>query len=154
MPEFLATQGGWGWALAGLVMIGLEMLAPGMFLLWLGLAALVTALLVGLFGLGWQTASLAFAALALASVVLGRRLSTRRQDEPDTAEHLNTPTRRLIGQVLTLDRPLIGGEGQVKVGDSVWRVTGPDMVAGAKVRIARIDGASLVVEPAQQALRT
>jgi membrane protein implicated in regulation of membrane protease activity len=146
MLEFFANQGGWGWALAGIVLVGLEMFAPGMFLIWLGLAAFLTALLVGLFSLGWQASALAFAILAVASVVTGRKLSRPDRDLPDGARHLNARGQQLIGQSFRLDRPLLNGEGQLKVGDSVWRITGPDMVAGANVKVLRVDGATLVVE--------
>jgi membrane protein implicated in regulation of membrane protease activity len=146
MFEFLANQGGWGWALAGIVLVGLEMFAPGMFLIWLGLAAFATGLLVGLFGIGWQASAVAFAILALASVFLGRRLSRPDRDLPDGARHLNARGQQLIGQSFRLDRPLLDGEGQLRIGDSVWRVTGPDMVAGASVKVIRVDGATLVVE--------
>ena len=40
--------GPWGWVILGLVLIGGEVLAPGIFLLWLGLAALLTGAVVGL----------------------------------------------------------------------------------------------------------
>jgi membrane protein implicated in regulation of membrane protease activity len=146
MLEFFANQGGWGWALAGIILVGLEMFAPGMFLIWLGLAAFLTSLLVGLFGLGWQASALAFAILAVASVVTGRRLSRTGRDLPEGARHLNARGQQLIGQSFRLDRPLMNGEGQLKIGDSVWRITGPDMVAGANVKVMRVDGATLVVE--------
>ena len=72
MLDWFGSLGGWSWVVLGLVLIGGEMLAPGVFLIWLGLAALLTGVVVGAFGIGWQAAALVFAALSLASVLAGR----------------------------------------------------------------------------------
>ena len=47
-----------------------------------------------------------------------------------------------------LDTPILGGQGRVKLGDGSWTVTGPDMAAGSRVRVAAISGNELRVEPA------
>jgi membrane protein implicated in regulation of membrane protease activity len=50
--------------------------------------------------------------------------------------------------VITLDAPILAGRGRVRLGDGSWTVVGPDMVAGARVRVAAVDGTELRVEPA------
>ncbi|MGL4729500.1 MAG: NfeD family protein [Bosea sp. (in: a-proteobacteria)] len=144
MMSFLLS--GWGWFLISFALMALEMLAPGVFLVWLGIAAFITGVLVQAFGIGWQASALVFAVLAVASVLIGRRISRSGRDTPEPSAHLNTRAQTLIGQSFRLDRPLLNGEGQIKIGDSVWRITGPDMVAGASVRVLRIDGATLIVD--------
>lgn len=144
---WIASLGGWGWLILGLVLIGAELLAPGIFLLWLGLAALVTGAVIGLTGMACQGALLVFAALSLASVLAGRAL-TRRSDEPDTASGLNDRGRQLVGKVFKLEATMAGGEGRIRVGDSSWRVTGPELLAGTEVRVVRVEGATLVVDKA------
>jgi membrane protein implicated in regulation of membrane protease activity len=148
MLGWFASLGGWGWVVIGLVLIGSELMAPGIFLIWLGLAALLTGLVVGLFDLGWQSASLVFAGLAIASVIAGRLLTRRRSDEPDLAQGLNDRGRQLIGKVYRLEATMTGGEGRIRVGDSSWRITGPELLAGTEVRVVRVEGATLVVEKA------
>lgn len=148
MIELFKSVGGWGWILIGLLLVGLEMLAPGLFLIWLGLAAILTGIVDALVGLSWQAAWLLFALLSVASVLLGRHLTRRQHDVPDPAEDLNVRGHALVGKNFRLDRPLLNGEGQLKVGDSVWRIVGPDMVAGATVRVTGIEGATLRVEAA------
>ena len=64
MAGVLQSLGPWSWVVLGLVLMGLELLAPGVFLIWLGLAAVLTGLLDAALGLSWQTAWLVFAALA------------------------------------------------------------------------------------------
>lgn len=148
MLDWFASFGGWAWIVLGLVLVGGEMLAPGVFLLWLGLAALLTGAVVGLTGLAWQGALLVFAALAVASVLLGRVVTRHRSDEPDTASGLNDRGRQLIGKVFKLEATMTGGEGRIRVGDSSWRITGPELLAGTEIRVVRVDGATLVVEKA------
>lgn len=148
MFGIFAGIGGWSWVLFGLLLMALEMLAPGFFFIWLGLAAFCTGVLDLAFGLSWQVAWLIFAALSVGSVLLGRHLTRHRGDVPDPAETLNVRGHKLIGRTFRLDRPLLNGEGQLKIGDSVWRIVGPDMVAGATVKVVAIEGATLTVEPA------
>ena len=148
MPDWLAMHNGWLWAILGLLLIGGEMLAPGVFLIWLGLAALVTGAVVGIVGLGWQAACIVFAILAIACVAVGRLLTRRRAEEPDAATGLNDRGRQLIGKVFRLEATMTGGEGRIRVGDSSWRIIGPELLAGSEVRVVRVEGATLVVEKA------
>ncbi|AZO79981.1 MULTISPECIES: NfeD family protein [unclassified Bosea (in: a-proteobacteria)] len=148
MLDWFASLGGWAWVVLGLVLIGGEMLAPGVFLLWFGLAALLTGIVVGLTGVAWQGALLVFAVLAVASVLAGRAITRRRGEEPDAASGLNDRGRQLIGKVFKLEATMAGGEGRIRVGDSSWRVTGPELLAGTEIRVVRVEGATLVVEKA------
>ena len=146
----LDALGPWAWIVLGLVLIGLEMLAPGVFLLWLGLAALVTGILAGLIGLSWQAAWLAFAGLSVAAVLAGRAVTRRGDSEVVEPGGLNRRGHDLVGRDFVLDTPLRGGEGRLKIGDGSWRILGPDAPAGTRIRVLRVDGASLVVEPSER----
>jgi membrane protein implicated in regulation of membrane protease activity len=148
MINAVLSLGGWSWVILGLLLIGGEMLTPGIFLIWLGVAALATGVLVGLAGIGWQTAALVFAGLCIVSVLAGRRLTRRRDQEPDAASGLNDRGRQLIGKTFRLEATMTGGEGRIRVGDSSWRVVGPELLAGSEVRVIRVDGATLLVEKA------
>jgi hypothetical protein len=147
MIDGLAALGNWNWLIAGLILIGVEMLAPGVFMLWLGLAAFLVGLLSFAVEMSWQLQLLAFAAFALAAVPLYRRLG-RRQLEDTDQPFLNRRADALVGQVFTLEQPIVDGAGTVRVGDTVWRVAGPDTPAGNRVRIVTADGAALRVDPA------
>jgi membrane protein implicated in regulation of membrane protease activity len=146
----LDALGPWAWVILGLALIGLEMIAPGVFLLWLGLAALATGLASWLFGLSWQVAWLAFAALSLAAVALGRAVTKRTDSEMTEGGGLNRRGSDLVGRDFVLEAPITGGVGRLRVGDSSWRIEGPDAAAGARVRVVRVDGATLAVRPADQ----
>jgi membrane protein implicated in regulation of membrane protease activity len=138
--------GAWAWIILGVVLIGIELVAPGAFFLWLGLAAIVTGLIDAVFGLSWQASALLFALLSVAAVILGRAVSRSRTQEEPQAEMLNRRGQSLVGRVFTLEAPIKDGEGRIRVDDSSWRVTGADRFAGAKVRVVRIEGSTLVVD--------
>jgi len=141
----IQALGAWSWILLGLVLAGLELISPGVFLIWLGLAAILTGLADGAADLSWQASTLLFAALSVAAVLAGRAIS-RPALQNDDASALNRRGEALVGRTFTLEAPIAGGEGRVRVGDSSWRITGPDTPAGSAVRVVRVDGSTLVVE--------
>lgn len=138
--------GAWAWIILGVLLIGVELLAPGAFFLWLGLAAIVTGVLDAVLGLSWQTSALLFALLCVAAVILGRFVTRSKTQAEPQADMLNQRGQSLVGRVFTLEAPIKDGEGRIRVDDSSWRVTGADRFAGAKVRVVRIDGSTLVVD--------
>jgi membrane protein implicated in regulation of membrane protease activity len=141
------TLGYWDWFIAAAVLLLLEVMAPGTFMLWLGLSAL----LVGLISLGidwsWQYQFLAFAVFAMAAIPLWRRIGARAR-APTDQPFLNRRTDAFIGRVFTLEKPIVGGNGTIGIGDTVWRISGPDCPSGSRVKVAAVDGSTLRVEPA------
>lgn len=129
----------WAWIVAGLVLMGAELALPGIFLIWLGLAALLTGLVAALAPLPWQAQALLFAALSVAAVVLASRLDRRH------VAVLNRADRGLIGREGLLSEPIRDGAGRIRFDDTLWRVTGPDLPAGARVRVTGLDGTVLRV---------
>jgi hypothetical protein len=144
----LTIQGPWLWVLAGIALMALEMLIPGAFLLWIGAAGVATGLTMLALGIGWQVGVLVFAVLAFAGVFLGRWIAARGGDDTEVANGLNHPAKRLMGRTLRLAEALDRGEGTVKVDDTLWKVRGPDLAAGAVVKVVAVEGATLVVTPA------
>jgi membrane protein implicated in regulation of membrane protease activity len=143
MAGMFFTLGTWNWLIFGVVLMALELLAPGVFLFWLGLAALLVGLVSFAIDPSWQMQILMFAIFAAAAVPLWRRvaLSNKAASNP----FLNKRADALVGRVFTLEKPIIDGSGTVRIDDTVWRVAGPDAPAGSRVRIVQADGASLTV---------
>lgn len=138
----------WGWLSLGLVLMALEALvAPGSYLIWIGLAAFLMAGLSVLFTFSWGMELIVFGVLTLVCALIGWRIYGGAKT-PDTADDLNDPASALLGRVVTLSSPIVHGYGQAKVGDSYWRVRGADLPEGADVRITSLDGPTLVVEKA------
>jgi hypothetical protein len=142
--------GPWNWMALGLVLLTAEILLPGVYLLWIGVAALIFgAISLPLWNVGfwtWEVQVLAFLALSLLCAVAGRRISAASDasDQP----LLNRRGEQLVGETATLSEPIRDGRGRVRIGDTTWRVSGPDLPVGARVRIVSVRDLELVVEPA------
>lgn len=138
----------WHWWVLALLLLILEVFAPGVVFLWIGLAAAAVGLLFYLVpSLDWQSQLLAFAVLGLASVALGRWWLGRHPIQSDEPQ-LNRRGEQYVGRVFTLDEPITNGVGKVRVDDTTWKIEGPDLPAGEKIRVTAVDGVVLRVERA------
>ena len=144
--------GPWNWMVLGFALLTLEILTPGVFMLWIGLAALIVGALSLMFWSAgfwvWQVQILVFLALALVCAFAGKKIMSGRGSASDQPL-LNRRGDQLIGRTATLTEPITDGRGRIKIGDTTWRVSGPDLPAGTKVRVkaaADLD-LELVVEP-------
>ncbi len=144
MPDMLTD---WGWMVFALILAGLEIVMPGVFLIWLAMAAALTGLLTFTFGLGWETQLMVFAVLAVAAIVTGRAILKRHPIHSDD-NLLNRRGARLVGETVIVSEAIRNGQGRVQIADSQWTARGADADAGTQVRIVRVDGAVVHVEPA------
>lgn len=136
----------WHWWVVGFALLVAEIFLPSTLCLWLGLAAFITGLAAWLVpGLHWQTELVVFAVLSFLAVALWFRFKPMNGSEAGNG--LNQRGSGYVGQVFDLVEPISNGFGKAAVGDSVWRVAGPDAPLGAKVRVLSVDGATLKVEP-------
>ena len=136
------------WAALALLLFAAEALAPGAFMLWLGLAAAAVFLGVLLVpGIPMLAQAAAFVVLGFVSVQVYRtwfRGRGRASDQPA----LNRRSAALVGRVLPLERAIVDGRGRVQIADAYWEVTGPELPAGTHVRIVGGDAMTLQVEAA------
>ena len=139
----------WHWWILALALIIAETFLPGTFFLWMGVSALVMGVLAWLIpAMGWEMQVMLFAVLSLISIV-GWRMYQRRHPDKTDQPALNRRAEQYIDRVFTLETAIENGYGKVRVGDSLWRVTGEDAAAGSRVRVTAADGVILVVEPAE-----
>jgi inner membrane protein len=133
------------WLAVGLVLLVLEVLAPGVFMMWLGLAALGTGVATLSAGIGFELQVVTFGVLAAISLAAGLRM--RRHPT-----RLNTQQAGLAGRAATA-LTFHGREGRVRVGDSDWAARVPTDVPqpdpGARLRVEGVDGTVLIVRPEQ-----
>lgn len=147
MMEWLAQLDYWHWLIAAAVLVLLEVFSPGIFFLWMGIAAALVGGLLWLWPeMSWQLQLLLFGLLSIASVVSVRMILARRPIETDEPT-LNRRGEQYVGRVLVLDRAIENGVGRVRVDDTQWRVQGEDCAASTRVRVIGVDGAVLLVEP-------
>jgi inner membrane protein len=145
--DYIASNGPWAWIVAGLVLLALELVVPGGFLLWMGISGIVTGVAALFWVIGWPLQWLIFGLLSLVSIVLWVRW-TRSRPTPTDRPYLNRRAEHLLGQEAVLEQAIEQGFGRVVLGDTVWRVSGTDLPAGHKVRIVGHEGAVLKVEAA------
>jgi len=74
-----------------------------------------------------------------------REYRVQQQDLQSASSPMRTG-ERYIGQVLTLTDGLRDGAGQVKLGDRRWKLRGPSVPAGSRVRVTGVDGTVLIVD--------
>lgn len=136
----------WFWLALGLLLAAAEIAVPGVFLIWLAMAAIVTGLLTWVLPIGLPVQIVIFAVLAIVSVFTGRRYL--RSHPIEGADPLmNQRAARLVGETAIVTQAIEGGSGRVRLGDSEWLARGPDTLLGVRVRIAGAEGVVLLVEP-------
>ena len=136
----------WHWLIAGVILMILEMVAPGVVFLWVGIAAIITGVVAWAApGLSLEWLLIVFATLSVVSVAAGRMYLKHR---PLATDHpkLNRRGQRYVGRTFVLEEPIRDGYGKLKVDDSTWKIAGPDLDAGAKVEVIDVDGTILKVE--------
>ena len=136
---------GWLWAIGGLLLLIAEIVAPGFFLVFLGVAAIATGLFTLLFDLSLAPQLILFVIYTALAVMIGKRWYA----EPDHADQsigLNQPSDRMVGKSVMVVDPVDEHGGRVRVGDGEWSARGGPAAAGARVRVVAVDGNCLVVE--------
>lgn len=137
---------GWLWMIGGVLLLIAEILAPGFFLVWIGIAALITGLFTILFDIGVAGQLGLFALYSTIIVLVSRRWYGTRL-VPSEDPMLNDRSARLIGRSVVVVTAIDEHAGRVRVGDSDWSARGGPAAAGERVRITGVEGNCLIVEP-------
>jgi membrane protein implicated in regulation of membrane protease activity len=136
------------WAAVALLLFAAEAMAPGAFMLWLGLAAAVVFVAVWIVpGIPLLAQVAAFVVLSFVSIQVYRRWFRGREPQSDKPA-LNRRAAALVGRVVPLQAAIVNERGRVQIADAYWDVSGPELPAGAPVRIVGADGMLLQVEAA------
>ncbi len=137
----------WNWWVAAIVLIVVEVFAPGTVALWMGIsAAVVGLLLLAIPDLTWQIQFLVFAVLSVATVVAWRAYQLRHPTVTDQPA-LNRRGEQYVGRMFTLSEAIVNGTGKIHVDDTMWKVDGADLPEGTQVRVTGVAGTVLPVEP-------
>lgn len=148
LVDFFSGLGPWNWVIFGVLLMALETIIPGVYLLWFGIAALVVGTL--LFAVGdavsqpWQL--VLFAVISVATVFAVRRFANLQDVESEDRD-LNQRSAQYFGRVVVVEDAISGGRGRVRVGDTLWPASGADTPKGTRVRITGAHGTVFTVEP-------
>lgn len=140
----------WHWFTAAVLLFIFELILPTTFLMWTGIGAFCTGSVVYLKpDLDWSVQLVLFAIFSLISIILGRKWLKKLPIESDEPL-LNRRGEQYIGRVITLSEPLLNGVGHVSIDDTRWRIEGPNLKAGNRVRIVALNGSSFSVEHSER----
>lgn len=146
MLDWLAEPGAL-WLFAAAMLAGIELAVPGVFLVFLAVAAAITGVFTLLFpdlDLAGQLGS--FAVWSAVSVAIGRRWyggDAVASSDP----MLNDRAARILGATVVAVTEFSDGEGRVRLADGEWPARGANMPLGARARVTAVDGLTLIVEP-------
>jgi len=136
----------WLWLIGGVILLISEIIAPGFFLVFIGVAAIATGAFTLLFDLGTAPQLALFALYAVIAFMVGRKVYAN-QNVDSTDPLLNDRSARLLGKLVTVVSEVDEHSGRVRVGDSEWSARGGPGRPGERVRITGVDGNCLLVEP-------
>jgi hypothetical protein len=146
MLDWLLPVGPWHWLVLGLILAALELVTPAFLFLPMGIGAGTVGLMLTVCpGIPWVGQLAVFTAVSVISVLAGRSYLRRHpiaSDEPT----LNRRGYQYVDRVFTLDNPIVNGVGKIRVDDSTWKVIGPDVPSGVRVRVSGVEGTVLRVE--------
>ena len=144
--DYLQHLSFWDWLAFGTMLLILEVLVGGGYLLWIGVAAAAVGVLTYLFPeLPWTWQFLGFAVLSVLIAVLWWQRQ-RSAAKPSDSPGLNRRGSEFVGRSFLLHEAIVGGRGKIRAGDTLWLVSGPDLPAGSTVRVTGQDGVLLKVE--------
>jgi membrane protein implicated in regulation of membrane protease activity len=136
----------WAWITLGGLLGLAEMHVPGAYLMWIALGAALTGAVEVAFGVSVEGQLGTFAVASALSCIAGyfvyRRLGRRRRGEIT----LNDRSMAMVGERGTVCETFLSGRGKVRLGDSVWLASGPDLAEGTLVVVSGVRGTRLAVE--------
>ncbi|MEP1444339.1 MAG: NfeD family protein [Hyphomicrobiales bacterium] len=143
--KLIVELGPWTWWVIGFILLPIEIFVPGVFFLWLGIAAVITGTIALIVPLSWALQFAIFAGLSLILAIVGRRVYADHSKREDN-EDLNERGRQFIGKTFVLVDDMISGQGRVKIGDTYWIVRGAEnKEAGSEVTIVGVDSSVLKI---------
>lgn len=136
----------WHWWITAVLLLVLEIFAPGTFFMWMGISAVLVGFLAYLFvDMGWTYQLLIFSIISVVSTVAWRQYQGKHPVETDQPT-LNRRGSQYIGRTFTLQEPIVNGNGKIKVDDTTWKIRGKDCAINSQVVVTGVDGTMLVVE--------
>lgn len=109
----------WYWLVAGLVLMSLELLGPGVFFLWIGIGAAAVGLVLMLFPtLPLEGQIIVLLVFMVGSVLVGVRVQAR--NKANAAIMLNTGLNQYVGRRVVAVQAFQSGRGRIKVDDTTY----------------------------------
>jgi hypothetical protein len=144
----LASEPGWVWLIIAAFLVIIDILAPGFYMVWFAGAAVVVGVILFWAPMDTEWQILAFCAASVLALLLSGALWSGQRRGASDKPLLNLRAQQMVGRTFVLATAIHGGQGRITAGDGLWMVRGPDLPAGAVVRVKDADGTVLIVEAA------
>ncbi len=148
MQELFPVIGNWFWWTATGILLFVELMLPGVFFIWLALAAASVGIVTYFFTLAWQIEALLFAGFAIAYVFLAAPWYSKSKHLGSDQPNLNQRIYAFVGKNYVLLEPIVNGHGKLNIDGTRWELLGPDLAAGTKVHVTGVEGMKLRVKEA------
>ena len=151
--ELLWPLSAWHWLALALLLLSIEMAVGTFDLLWISIAAGVTAIFAAIAPAGiaeWQGQLIFFAVAAVGLVVLGRTVFAGMRQLTKEHPTLNKRMERTVGQHGVVLADFVGGAGRVKLGDSDYSaetLDGSNPATGTNIIVSDTAGNVLRIKP-------
>lgn len=135
------------WFTIGIMLIIIEMILPGMFLMWFGISSIIVGIIAVMIPIEINTALILFSVISVLLVIVVilvmRKVAPSSQS---TVTHNLNQARgsELIGATFTLDSDVMNNSGKLNIGDSIWLIKGPNAIAGTHISITSIENNTLI----------
>ena len=130
------------WLVSGLVLCAAETMAPGAFLIWIGLAASIVGAIAYLVTVDFTSQLVLFGILVAGLVLLGRRAYGSLDASPGPLPQ--SRAHAMVGVDFFLDEAIVRGHARIRVGDSSWRVMTPIARWPRTVRVIAVEEGTLL----------
>lgn len=146
MGEWFSTWTVWHWLILGFALLIAEIVVPGIFLLWWGIAAIMIAGVMALIpSLSLTVLGISYAILALLLSIAWWKYQHGKDQRDKKKFVLNQRDHAMIGCKGTVEEIAPNGIGRGHFGDTTWRVQGERLLAGDTIEVIGVKGITLLV---------
>ena len=146
--SFLQSWGVWGWLTFGLILMILELIIPGTFVIWFGFGGMLTGIVLAFVPLSVNGQLVTFALASTISVFFGFFVYKRFFGaNKEVGQQNKVGAQKYIGQSFKVVEAIDEDNGKVAVGDTVWLAKSDHPIAkGKRAKVVAVEGTILVVE--------
>lgn len=138
----------WHWVGLSSILFCLELFvgSPGVILLGIGMSCLIIAAIISVCAISFWVQLILLAVLSFLIGLLGRKVFMTENSTSESS--LNRLSKNLIGMTLRLEHSIKNGQSRVRINDTIWRIEGPDLLAGTQIEVVDVKGNTLIVDRA------
>lgn len=111
------------WLIVGLVLSALELVVPGVYLIWFGFAGFAMSIIMCFTEMVVTTQLIWFALISAVFALIGwyaYRVIMKKTETPRKYRNLNNAAEQYVGLTVTVTQDIEDNQTKVKIGDTYW----------------------------------